>query len=76
MRAARPPGPNSPAPVGCVAVEMNGANACMITMLAVAPEVQTAALGRALLADAEKLAANSGAALAKITVVQQRDRLV
>ena len=44
----------------------------MITMLAVAPEFQTAALGRALLADAEKLAANSGAALAKITVVQQR----
>jgi ribosomal protein S18 acetylase RimI-like enzyme len=69
-------GDNSPAPVGCVAVEMNGANACMISMLAVVPELQTVALGRALLADAEKLAANNGAAVAKITVVQQRESLI
>ena len=45
-------------------------------MLAVAPELQTTGLGRALLADAERLAADKGATIAKITVVQQRERLL
>lgn len=67
---------NPPALVGCVAVEMNDASTCTISMLAVAPEFQTAALGRALLEDAERFAADKGATVAKITVVQQRDALL
>jgi ribosomal protein S18 acetylase RimI-like enzyme len=65
-----------PAVVGCVAIEMNGAGHCTISMLAITPERQGAGLGRALLADAEQLAASKGATIAKITVVQQRDALI
>jgi ribosomal protein S18 acetylase RimI-like enzyme len=69
-------GDHPPALIGCVAVEMNGPNSCTISMLAVAPELQAAGLGRSLLADAERLAADKGAAIAKITVVQQREALI
>jgi len=55
---------------------MDGAGKCTISMLAVAPEFQTAALGRALLKDAEQLAADKGTTVAKITVVQQRESLL
>lgn len=67
---------NSSSLLGCVAVEVSRANGCTISMLAVAPELQTTGLGRALLADAERLAADKGATIAKITVVQQRERLL
>ena len=69
-------GDRPPALRGCVAVEMNDADRCTISMLAVAPELQAAGLGRALLADAERFAANKGARIAKVTVVQQRDALI
>ena len=67
---------NPPALLGCIAVEMNGASNCTISMLAVAPELQAAGLGRALLADAEQFAAEKGATIAKITVVLQRESLL
>jgi ribosomal protein S18 acetylase RimI-like enzyme len=69
-------GDNATALLGCVAVEMDGANKCTISMLAIAPELQAVGLGRALLADAEQLAADKGAAAAKITVVRQREALI
>lgn len=69
-------GDNSTALLGCVAVEVDGANKCTISMLAIAPELQAAGLGRALLADAEHFAADKGATIAKITVVQQREALI
>jgi ribosomal protein S18 acetylase RimI-like enzyme len=62
--------------LGCVAVEMNGADRCTISLLAVDPERQAGGLGRALLADAERFAASRGAKTAKITVVEQRDALI
>lgn len=67
---------NTSALRGCVAVQMNGPNSCTISMLAVAPELQATGLGRSLLADAERLAADKGATVAKITVVQQREALI
>jgi ribosomal protein S18 acetylase RimI-like enzyme len=62
--------------VGCVAIEMNGADRCTISMLAIAPERQTGGLGRSLLADAEHFAAEQGATVAKLTVVEQREELI
>jgi ribosomal protein S18 acetylase RimI-like enzyme len=67
---------NPPALLACVAVQMNDANSCTISMLAVAPERQVAGLGRALLADAEQFAANRGAKIARMTVVEQRESLL
>jgi ribosomal protein S18 acetylase RimI-like enzyme len=67
---------NSSAVLACVAVEMNGASRCTISMLAVAPELQAAGLGRDLLADAEQFAADRGVTSAKITVVEQRETLI
>ena len=67
---------NPPALLGCVAVEMSGLSSCTISMLAVAPGLQAAGLGRSLLADAEQLATDKGATIAKITVVQQREALI
>jgi len=69
-------GDKPPALVGCVAIEMNSADHCTVSMLAIAPDHQAAGLGRALLADAEQFAANKGATIAKITVVQQRETLI
>jgi ribosomal protein S18 acetylase RimI-like enzyme len=68
--------PSPPALIGCIAVEMNGAHRCTISMLAVAPELQAGGLGRSLLADAEEFAAGQGATIAKMTVVQQRESLI
>jgi ribosomal protein S18 acetylase RimI-like enzyme len=69
-------GPQPPALIGCVAVEMNGPDRCTISMLAVAPTLQAGGLGRALLAAAEAFAADKGATIAKITVVEQRESLI
>ena len=66
----------SPALLGCVAVEMEDDDHGTISMLAVSPESQNAAIGRALLADAERLAADNGATVAKMTVIRQRDELI
>jgi ribosomal protein S18 acetylase RimI-like enzyme len=65
-----------PALLGCIAIEMNSAHHCTISMLAIAPERQAAGLGRALLADAEQFSASKGPMIAKITVVQQRESLI
>jgi ribosomal protein S18 acetylase RimI-like enzyme len=67
---------NSSALLACVAVELNNASRCTISMLAVAPELQAAGLGRDLLADAELFAADRGVTIAKITVVEQRESLI
>ena len=67
---------NPAALLGCVAIEMNNADHCTISMLAIAPEHQAAGLGRALLVDAEQFAASKGATIAKITVVRQREALI
>jgi ribosomal protein S18 acetylase RimI-like enzyme len=67
---------DSSAPLGCVAVEIDGDGCGMISMLAVAPDAQNAAIGRALLADAERLATDGGATVARMTVIRQRDELV
>jgi ribosomal protein S18 acetylase RimI-like enzyme len=68
---------NSPsALLACVAVEMNSPSRCTISMLAVAPEFQTAGVGRDLLADAEQFAAARGVTIAKMTVVEQRKSLI
>jgi ribosomal protein S18 acetylase RimI-like enzyme len=67
---------NSRALLGCVAVEMNGTDHCTISMLAVDPDTQRGGLGRALLEDAERLAASRGAKTATMTVVRQRDSLI
>jgi ribosomal protein S18 acetylase RimI-like enzyme len=69
-------GGNPPALLGCIAIEMNSATDCTISMLAVAPGFQAAGLGRALLEDAEQLAVGRGAATATITVVEQRQALI
>jgi ribosomal protein S18 acetylase RimI-like enzyme len=69
-------GDDPPALLGCVAVEMNNRDRCTISMLAVAPELQATGLGRALLADAEQLAAKKGAMIAKMTVLHQREALI
>jgi ribosomal protein S18 acetylase RimI-like enzyme len=62
--------------LGCVAVELNDTDRCTISMLAVDPDTQRAGLGRALLTDAEDLAAEKGARIAKMTVVRQREALI
>lgn len=67
---------NPPVLLGCVAVEMDEASKCTISMLAVSPTLQTAGLGRALLADAERFAADNGATIAKMTVIEQREQLL
>ena len=69
------PEPSS-APGGCVAIDMEDGDHCTISMLAVAPERQTANVGRALLTDAGRVAARLGARGARITVVEQRDALL
>jgi ribosomal protein S18 acetylase RimI-like enzyme len=66
----------SSALLGCVTVTMNGAGHCTISMLAVAPERQATGLGQALLTDAEQFAADKGATVAKMTVVEQRTPLI
>jgi len=69
-------GDNRHSLLGCVAIEMNSASHCTISMLAIAPERQVAGYGRSLLADAEQFAAEQGATIAKITVVEQREELI
>jgi ribosomal protein S18 acetylase RimI-like enzyme len=69
-------GGDPPALLGCVAVEMNGVDKCTISMLAVDPVCQAAGLGRILLADAERFAADNGATIAKMTVIKQREQLL
>jgi ribosomal protein S18 acetylase RimI-like enzyme len=61
---------------GCVAVELYGDGRCGISMLAVSPELQQTAIGRALLEDAERHGTEKGATVAKITVIRQRDALL
>ncbi|WP_162918322.1 GNAT family N-acetyltransferase [Taklimakanibacter deserti] len=69
-------GGRSSALLGCVAIQMDGADRCVISMLAVDPELQSAGLGRALLADAEQFAASNGARSAVMTVIRQRQSLI
>ena len=62
--------------LACVAVQMDAPGRCTISMLAVAPELQAARLGRALLEEAERFAADRGATVAKLTVVHLRESLI
>jgi ribosomal protein S18 acetylase RimI-like enzyme len=66
----------SPALLGCVAVEIGSDDRCTISMLAVSPACQRGAVGRSLLEDAEYVAVRRGAKVARITVVRQREALL
>jgi len=66
----------SSALLGCVAIQMDSADRCAISMLAIDPELQSAGLGRALLADAEQFAASNGGRSAVMTVIRQRQSLI
>lgn len=62
--------------IGCVAVQMKDQDRCTLSMLAVAPRLQAAGLGHALLADAERSAGSNGARSASMTVLWQRTALI
>jgi len=69
----------APAPdqlVGCVCVRFEGPAQVTIGMFAIRPELQGAGLGRALLAEAERVAREGGARSAEMTVLEQRPELL
>jgi ribosomal protein S18 acetylase RimI-like enzyme len=61
--------------LGCVLVRSEGAHA-HVGMFAVRPTLQSRGLGRALLAEAERIARERGAIRAKMTVIEQRSELL
>lgn len=61
---------------GCVAVQPQVDSTWYISMLAIDPEQQAAGFGRTLLKAAESYAAERGAALARMTVIQVRESLI
>jgi GNAT superfamily N-acetyltransferase len=60
---------------GCVAIEADD-ESCMLSMLAVDPDLQSGQIGRTLLESAERFASQNGARIAKMTVIRQRDTLI
>ena len=62
--------------VGCVAVTCKGAALAYLGMLCVAPELQSAGLGRRLLDAAEDHARARGIAAMEMTVIDSRDALI
>lgn len=64
-------------PIGCVALTDKGAGLAYIGLVTVDPELQAAGLGRALLAEAERVAAaRFGAMRIEMTVIVQRMELI
>ncbi len=62
--------------VGCVAVSIKGAALAYLGMLCVAPDLQSAGLGRRLLDAAEDHARARGIAAMEMTVIDSRDALI
>lgn len=64
-------------PIGCVGVTNKGAGQAYIGLVTVDPELQAAGLGRALLAEGERVARDRFAAMrAEMTVIVQRAELI
>src|SRR5688572_7915645 len=62
---------------GCVLVRAQADGAAHIGLFAVSPSLQAKGLGRALLAEAERVAQKeAGAVRAKMTVIEQRPELI
>lgn len=61
---------------GCVAVTRKSAALAYLGMLCVAPDLQSAGLGRRLLDAAEDLARTDGIAAMEMTVIDSRDNLI
>lgn len=65
------------APIGCVAVTDKGDGRAYLGLLTVDPALQAAGLGRALLAEAERVAgATFAATIMEMTVIVQRAELI
>jgi ribosomal protein S18 acetylase RimI-like enzyme len=62
--------------IGCVAVTIKGAALAYLGMLCVAPDLQSAGLGRRLLDAAEDHARSQGIAAMEMTVIDSRDALI
>jgi ribosomal protein S18 acetylase RimI-like enzyme len=62
--------------IGCVAVTIKGAALAYLGMLCVAPDLQSAGLGRRLLDAAEDHARALGIAAMEMTVIDTRDALI
>ena len=62
--------------IGCVAVTIKGAALAYLGMLCVAPDLQSAGLGRRLLDAAEDHARSQGIAAMEMTVIGSRDALI
>ena len=62
--------------IGCVAVTIKGAALAYLGMLCVAPDLQSAGLGRRLLDAAEDHARSKGIAAMEMTVIDSRDALI
>ncbi len=63
--------------VGCVLIKTHAHGTAHIGMFAVSPTLQARGLGRALLAEAERVARQEGGAVrAKMTVIEQRSELI
>jgi ribosomal protein S18 acetylase RimI-like enzyme len=62
--------------VGCVCVRVEPAELAHVGMFAVRPHLQSRGLGRALLAEAERVARARGAHEAEMTVLEQRPELL
>jgi ribosomal protein S18 acetylase RimI-like enzyme len=62
--------------IGCVAVTIKGAALAYLGMLCVAPDLQSAGLGRRLLDAAEDHARALGIAAMEMTVIDSRDALI
>ncbi|XBS69769.1 GNAT family N-acetyltransferase [Acerihabitans sp. KWT182] len=61
---------------GCVALSPAKSGEWGISMLAVSPQAQSAGLGRAIMAGAEKFARDAGARSVKISVINVRVKLI
>jgi ribosomal protein S18 acetylase RimI-like enzyme len=62
--------------VACCQLRIAGAEPAYVGMVAVSPERQGGGLGAALLAEAERRAADAGAARMRMTVIRQRAELI
>lgn len=62
--------------VGSVAVRIDATHVAHIGMFAVRPTLQGSGLGGSLLAEAERVACESGALMAEMTVIEQRIELL
>lgn len=62
--------------IGCVAVTLKGTALAYLGMLCVAPDLQSAGLGRRLLDAAEACARAQGVAAMEMTVIDSRDSLI